>query len=389
VVYVVDDDPLVTESLGTALRVETDDLVHTFNSPSHALAALAQDEPDLVISDFKMPGIDGLSFLQRIREALPEAVLMLLTGYADKESAVAAINQLWIFQYLEKPWDNTDLLLKIRNAIDRRRLHDELHRANEELRRGNEELRLSLAELERTNAELTQAHARLVQSEQLAAVGRLADGIACEMSNQLALMGYADAIRCKVGHDPELVEFADQLRAAQQRLVAMLDEIKDFAHGGADTYSLQPTNVVEVADEALAMLQYDREVRRRRLTRRYAVRPLALGHRGKLAQVVLNLVRNAAQATEDGAEIEVVVDEVDGAPRLAVVDHGAGMTEDVLRRLGEPFFTTRARGTGLGLGISRRIVEEHGGRLTVESAPGSGTTVAVVLPPLGPTRSGG
>jgi signal transduction histidine kinase len=383
-VYVVDDDPLVTESLGTALRVETDYVVHVFNAPAQALAALAEAEPDVVISDFKMPGIDGLSFLERIREQLPDAVLMLLTGYADKESAVQAINRLGIFQYVEKPWDTSDLLLKIRNAIDRRKLRQEIEQANADLRQGNEDLRRSCADLERANHELKQAHQSLVQSEQLAAVGRLADGIAHEMSSQLAMMGYADAIRRKVADDPELVEFADQLRAAQQRLVAMLDEIKDFARGGSEGYALQPTSVTEVVDEALAVLQYDRDVRGRRLTRHFEARPLTRGHRGKLAQVFINLVRNAAQATEANAEIVVSVEEGQGgAGKIAVIDRGIGMADEVLRRLGEPFFTTRAGGTGLGLGICRRIIEEHGGHLTVESAPGRGTTVTVTLPPLG------
>src|SRR5262245_36837956 len=95
-VYVVDDDPLVTESLGAALKLETPYDVRVFTSAQQALAALPGTPPDLVISDFKMPGMNGLAMLREIRKACTDAVLMLLTGYADKESAIDAINEVGI-----------------------------------------------------------------------------------------------------------------------------------------------------------------------------------------------------------------------------------------------------------------------------------------------------
>src|SRR5579885_2737487 len=116
-VYIVDDDPLVTESLGTALRLESDYDVALFNTATAALAAIPERAPDVVISDFKMPGMDGLALLRAVRQAYPDAILMLLTGYADKESAIQAINQVGIYQYVEKPWDLRDLLLKIEQGL--------------------------------------------------------------------------------------------------------------------------------------------------------------------------------------------------------------------------------------------------------------------------------
>src|SRR5688572_16654276 len=91
-VYLVDDDPLVTDSLGMALRLETPYDVRVFLSGAAALAALAENPADVVITDFKMPGMDGLELLRRLRARLPEAILMLLTGYADKDSAIQAVN---------------------------------------------------------------------------------------------------------------------------------------------------------------------------------------------------------------------------------------------------------------------------------------------------------
>jgi signal transduction histidine kinase len=212
--------------------------------------------------------------------------------------------------------------------------------------------------------------------------------IAHEIGNQLALVGYAEAIKQKVGQsDPEVAEFADVIVAAQKRLSAMVTEIKDFArHQGqsGDPLVLEPADVAACVEEALSILQYDRDVSARKLVRDVRPGPLARLHRGKFAQVVINLVRNAAQATSPGEPISVALSERDGRVVLMVSDAGVGMAPDVVARLGEPFFTTRGdRGTGLGVGISRRIVEEHGGTLAFESTPGQGTRAIVSIPALG------
>lgn len=387
VVYVIDDDPLVTESLGTALRLETSYEVETFTSGTAALAAMPRRPPDVLITDFKMPQFDGLALLRAVRQAYPDAVLMLLTGYADKESAIRAINEVGIFQYVEKPWDLQDLLLKIQAGLERRDLTLRLRAANADLERRNQELKHSLAELARAHEELRLAHERLLTTERLAAVGRVVSGIAHEIGNQLALVGYAEAIRKKVGaSDPEVAEHAEIIVTAQKRLAAMVSEIKDFARGGADggaALVLEPADVASAVEEALSILRYDKDVSTRRLERRMPARPLARLHRGKFAQVVINLVRNAAQASRPGDEVVVGLEEAGGRVRLTVTDRGAGMGPEVLARLGEPFFTTRGdRGTGLGIGICRRIVAEHGGEIAFDSAPGRGTTVTVTIPAL-------
>jgi len=385
-IYVIDDDPLVTESLGTALRLETPYMVKSFQTGAAALERLDSEAPDVVISDFKMPGMDGLGVLKAFRAKLPEAVLMLLTGYSDKDSAILAVNEVGIFAYVEKPWDLNDLLLKIKAGLERQELVRRLRDANRDLERRNADLERSHGELKQANDALRIAHERLVLSERLAAVGRVASGIAHEIGNQLALVGYAEAIKARSSGNPEIAELSDVIVAAQKRLAAMVGEIKDFTRGDAtSTLALEPADVGSVVDEAVAILRYDRDVGTRAIVRETRRRPLARLHRGKFAQVLINLVRNAAQASPLKASIEVILDENErGEVVLIVADHGAGMTGEVQSRLGEPFFTTRGeRGTGLGLGISRRIIAEHGGTITFASTPGVGTRVTVTIPGLG------
>jgi signal transduction histidine kinase len=367
-VYVVDDDALVTESLSRALALETDWSVLAFNDGATALSAMATTPPDAVLSDFKMPGMDGMVFLGHVRARFPDVVLLLLTGYADKESAIRAINEVGIWQYVEKPWDLGDLILKIRQGLERRALVDELRHKNRTL-----ETRLR---------ELEHAHNELVRTERMAAVGRVASGLAHEIGNQLALVGYAEAIRARVV-DPEVASFADVIVAAQRRLAALVDEIKDFARGAASGYQREPGDVAAAVEEALGILRFDAEVKAHRVNVELRRRPVGRIHRGKITQVVVNLVRNAAQASPVGGEVDVIVDEdVSGAALIHVLDRGVGMTPDVVARLGEPFFTTKERGSGLGLGISRRVVDEHGGTLEIRSVVGEGTEVVITLPPL-------
>jgi len=365
-IYVVDDDRLVTESLATALRLETDWQVHAFNDGARALAHMPEAPPDVVLSDFKMPGLDGIAFLSRVRARHADAVLLLLTGYADKESAIRAINEVGIWQYVEKPWDLQDLLIKIRQGLERRALVAELRAKN--------------ATLEARLAELERAHQELVRTERLAAVGRVASGLAHEIGNQLALVGYAEAIRERAV-DPEVAEFAEVIVAAQRRLAALVDEIKDFARGAAAHYVREPGDLAAAVEEALGVLRFDQEVKARRVSLEVPKRPIARIHRGKITQVIVNLVHNAVQASPPGGAVVVTVDEDGEGPLVRVRDHGSGMPPEVMARLGEPFFTTKERGSGLGLGISRRVIDEHGGRLEVASRPGEGTEVIVRLPP--------
>src|SRR5262249_55557281 len=207
-------------------------------------------------------------------------------GYADKESAIQAINEVGIYQYVEKPWDLHDLLLKIQAGLERRELVRRLRVANEDLERRNMELAASLTELARAHQELKIAQDRLITAERLGAVGRVVSGIAHEIGNQLALVGYAEAIKARsAGVSPEIAEFADVIVVAQKRLAAMVSEIKDFARGQADgerTLLLEPADVTAVVAEALGILRYDREVARRNLVREAAAHPLARVPRAKL-----------------------------------------------------------------------------------------------------------
>lgn len=182
-IIIVDDEPLVTSTLKTLLTLETDYYPVTFNSPAKATEYLKESQADLIISDFFMPEMNGIEFLRIAKEFHPGASLVLLTGYADKESAIKAINEIGLYRYLEKPWDNQDLLLCIKNGLERSHLMenleqkiDELSLAKEKLENYNEQLESIVkertADLLKSNEELEKTNIKIG-----AIINYCADGI--------------------------------------------------------------------------------------------------------------------------------------------------------------------------------------------------------------------
>lgn len=139
-IVIVDDEEIVLTSLRSLLSLETDHNVKTFESPMEALEYIKKKSVDLVVSDYLMPDMDGLSFLSRVKEIQPEVPRIILTGYADKENAIKAINDVGLFQYIEKPWDNDEMLIIFRNALERNTLMKKLKEKMKEIEDAHSEL---------------------------------------------------------------------------------------------------------------------------------------------------------------------------------------------------------------------------------------------------------
>lgn len=121
-IMLVDDEEMVITSIRAFLSLETDYEILAHTDPEHALRALDDGPLDVIVTDYLMPRVTGLQLLAEAKKKQPEAARVLLTGHADKQSAIQAINAVGLYQYLEKPWDNAQLLLVINSAIERTRL---------------------------------------------------------------------------------------------------------------------------------------------------------------------------------------------------------------------------------------------------------------------------
>jgi len=151
----VDDDKLLTSTFSTLMKVEGFKNVVVYNDPAEAVKYLETEIPDLIISDFLMPGMNGLEFLREAKKLHPEVSMILLTAYADKENAIKTINEIGVYKYIEKPWDNDDLIMNIRNGIERSHLLADLREKITELEKAKAQLTAYSENLEALVAERT------------------------------------------------------------------------------------------------------------------------------------------------------------------------------------------------------------------------------------------
>ncbi|MBN2012633.1 response regulator [candidate division KSB1 bacterium] len=149
-IVIVDDEDMVLTSIQSFLELETEYTVKAFHSAKEALEFIKTNDLDLVVSDYLMPEMDGISFLAQVKKIKPEVPRIILTGYADKENAIKAINEVGLFQYIEKPWENEDLLLIFRNGIEKQRLMKQLQEKMDEINKAYGDLQKLQTEIVKT-----------------------------------------------------------------------------------------------------------------------------------------------------------------------------------------------------------------------------------------------
>ncbi len=149
-IAMLDDEEIVLTSVSSLLALETDYDIKTFTSAEKALDFVVNNPVNLVISDYLMPEMDGITFLSKVRAVKPEVPRIILTGYADKENAIKAINEIGLFYYIEKPWDNDDFLIIIRNGIEKHILSQKLLEKMEEITKAHADLSQIQTEIVKT-----------------------------------------------------------------------------------------------------------------------------------------------------------------------------------------------------------------------------------------------
>ena len=223
-------------------------------------------------------------------------------------------------------------------------------------------------------------HASLHQ-EKLAELGRLTAGIAHEIKNPLAIIGYALELLCRDGDmTPFQTEMAEKIESEIERLQSLTEGLLSFSSAREGHRRLVSLN--DLLEEVLRLVRFELQRHAVTLETELAELPLVSADPNKLKQVVLNLIMNAVQAMNGEGKITLRTARCNGSVELALGDTGPGIPAELREDIFSPFFTTKpeGEGTGLGLHICRSIVREHDGEITVESMPGAGATFLVRLP---------
>jgi two-component system, NtrC family, sensor kinase len=262
------------------------------------------------------------------------------------------------------------------------RMTSELARAQKELRDWAETLERKVAE---RAAEMRAIQTQMLQAEKLAAIGKLAAGVAHEINNPLTgvLTNASLLLQDTPAGDPDradLQTIVDETMRCRKIVKGLLE----FSRQAKP--QTQPLELNQVIEDVLGLVKNQASFRN--IVLEMALDPdlpAVMADRDQMRQVVLNIVLNAAEAMPGGGRLRLAstFDRAAGRARIEAKDTGSGIPEEIQARMFEPFYTTKKTGTGLGLAIAYGIVEEHKGRLRVDSAPGRGTTMIIELPTLG------
>jgi signal transduction histidine kinase len=363
----VDDEPRVLAGLSNVLRRRFD--VSIAESGLEALRLIAEQRPfEVVISDARMPGMEGPELLGRVRDVAPETVRILLTGHASLDSAMAAVNVGFAFRFLTKPCAPAVLIEAVDAAVQFGRQRT--------------------AERDRLARELDVVSGQLVRAERLATLGTMAGAVGHELNNMLMTFDssvelVSDAVGAGRSPDPEVISLLQCVRDHVARHGRQLLHLARPDRGDRDQGDFR-----QAVSATAAMLRSAGALKTAELVVDLPRQPIpVLLGQVPIEQILVNLIKNAIDA----------VTEVQGRPRVIEVslaladertarctvrDTGCGIRPEHLPSIFEPYFTTKPadRGTGLGLFVVKQIVERAGGRIRVESSSDVGTAFVIDLP---------
>jgi signal transduction histidine kinase len=382
-ILVIDDEAAIVEALCDTLRGQGYE-VTGFIDGNAALADLGKNSFDLLLADLTMPGIGGVALLAEAQRRDPDLVGVIMTGDGTIATAVEAM-KTGALDYILKPLKLSVVLPVLSRALTMRRLRIENLELERSVRTRTAELEAALEEVEAQTAERLKAEQALMQAQKMEAVGRLTGGVAHNFNNLLMAMdGALQLLDKRLEPDHVGRKYVDCARQATERGAKVTSQLLAFSR--TQRLDLRPTEVCSVLQEAMPIFVQ-------------ALGPTialdldlgwgdawALADPDQLELAIINLALNARDAMPNGGEVTLGVTREDppgGPPVLAVWmrDTGVGMSADTVARALEPFFTTKERGQGTGLGLAQvyGFARQCGGEVKIESAPDAGATIRILL----------
>ena len=369
-ILLVDDEQGIRKVLGIALA-DRGFRVHTAADAQEALSLFDRLAPSIVLTDIKMPGMDGIDLLRELKRRNPETEVIMITGHGDMDLAIRSLKHE-ATDYIAKPIDDDILDVALRRARERIALRAQLRDYTENLERLVEE-----------------KSRQLIQAERLAAMGETVAGLAHAIKNITGgLKGGAFVV--EKGFELENREYLQQgwrmLRDNVARVEQLSLDLLNIAKPGTPAFT--PTDPGTPLRSVYDLMQPQAETFDVRLNLHCGsgLKPVPMEPEA-INRCLLNLVTNALDACKENLgrckepTVEMAVDAVDGGICYRIRDNCGGMDKEIEARLFKGFVTTKgSRGTGIGLMLTRKIVESHQGEIRVVSEKGRGSTFEIHLP---------
>jgi signal transduction histidine kinase len=380
-VLIIDDERVILDLTSIILKNRGFQVL-TAADARVGLDIIAREKPELVLLDYMMPGMDGLTALREIREHHPDSYVIMFTGKGSEEIAVELM-KAGAYDYILKPFNNQDLaerierVLRIRTVeLTNRELVHERERLLAEIEAWNKELEQRVHE---KSTELERVQAEIVQTEKLATLGYLSAGMAHEIRNPLNSISLFVQLLKSGPDDAEKSDYIDKILKEVDRIDGILRKLLDASK--RPRYSLREVKLDGIIDATLDVFRpqitlHGIEVRRdfRRIP------PVLEADPSELEQIFTNLFLNAIHEMPDGGALSVELDHDDREILVRVGDTGKGIPEEHIPKIFDPFYTTKSKGSGLGLSVVLRIVKTYKGKIAVEKSSSAGTVFVVKLP---------
>jgi signal transduction histidine kinase len=380
---IIDDEEEILKALQRQFRREYN--VHLAANAERGYQIMTQHPIQVIISDQRMPGITGAEFFGRIKTEFPDAVRLLLTGYADIQAVIAAINDGNIFRYIPKPWDPMELDTIVREAFQRYALIVQNRRLVLELKETNTRLEHRVSE---RTAELEEANERLkaLNAQKDAFLGMAAHDLRTPIT---IIRGYTDLLKHPKARPEDTRQSIDIIRESLDQMLALLDDLLDITAIESGNLTLRP-QIVAIPPFIERVARLNRFISDPKgITLLTDVSPdlppVAFDIR-RIEQVLNNLLSNAFKFSHSDTTVTLAVQPVDTGVEFSVTDQGQGIPADELDKVFGEFqrVSTRPTGnetsTGLGLSICKRIIHLHNGHIGVTSTPGLGSRFFFILP---------
>jgi Signal transduction histidine kinase len=371
-VLIIDDELGPRESLRMLLKPNYQ--VHTADNVELGLHVLRDKKPDVIVMDIRMPGINGIEGLRRIREIDTHLSVIMLTGFGALETAQEAL-RLGANDYINKPFDAAQMRDVISRNVERTRAQRKSIEAAEEIKQLNQRLMSELA-----------------QKERLASLGQASAEFVHDLSNPLTIVwGYVQILAKKLEQasysngNGEIVSSPKELNIIEQNVRLCRDLLTMWqSYGSTRSSKPNPVSVSQIVREVVKSsgsmavesgVELDCNICEADCS--------VLGEPIQLTRAIQNVIVNAIQASaEKKGSVAVSCMEKDFYADIRVEDTGYGIPAEQMSKIFDPYFTTKQgkSGTGLGLYITRKVIDDHQGSIKVESTPQIGTAFTLRLP---------
>ncbi|MFZ5758184.1 MAG: response regulator [Thermodesulfobacteriota bacterium] len=349
----IDDEEPIRKVLGLYLRSREYE-VFTAADGNEGIEVFQRERPAIVLTDIKMPGMDGIEVLQRIKKLAPETQVIVITGHGDMALAIQAL-QLEASDFITKPVDNKALLVSLRRAEERLETQEVLKATHEYMKR----------------------------AEKLIAISDISAKIAHEIRTPLTLIGgFADRLRKKASLRAPEEKYAGVIVDEVARLENFINDILLFT--GEIVLDKKELHVNKLIADVVLLFEKEMEEQGITVHTLFDERvPVIMQDKKSLEEVFINLIVNACHAMKGGGELTLRTEhlpaETGGVIRITVTDTGEGIPETIINKVFDPFFTTKTVGSGLGLTVVKEILRRHNGTIHIESAVKKGTIVTIEI----------